>query len=82
MNVEKIQQKANNFAHNYFDMHDNHFNGLSTGYIRGYEEGAMDFVNWLTKHPLDFQFADKNQLIGLDMKYYSSEELYKTFKNE
>ena len=34
MNVEKIQQKANNFAHNYFDMYDNHFNGLSTGFIK------------------------------------------------
>ena len=82
MNVEKIHQKANDFAHNYFNMHDSHYNGLKEGYLRGYESGAINFALWLFKHPLDFQYAKENQFIGLDKRYYSIEELYKIFENE
>jgi len=80
MNAE---QKANNYAHNYFDMHEsNSYKMLKQGYLKGYSDGAKEFLHWLFDHPLDFQFGSKNYLIGLDMKNYSIDELYKIFENE
>lgn len=40
---------------------------------------AVEFNNFISNHKLDFQTAGKNRWIGLDMKYYTTEELYLMF---
>ena len=44
---------------------------------RMYSE-AIEFAEWIRIK--DFQTASKDNWIGLDMKYYTTEELFKQFK--
>jgi hypothetical protein len=46
---------------------------------RMYSE-AIEFAEWIRIK--DFQTASKNNWIGLDMKYYTTQELFEQFKNK
>jgi hypothetical protein len=46
---------------------------------RMYSE-AIEFAEWIRIK--DFQTASKDNWIGLDMKYYTTEELFKQFKKK
>ena len=46
---------------------------------RMYSE-AIEFAEWIRIK--DFQTASKDNWIGLDMKYYTTEELFEQFKNK
>lgn len=37
---------------------------------------AIEFAEWISNHPLDFQTDIERNWIGLDMKTYTTEELY------
>ena len=39
----------------------------------------IKFAQWISDHRLDFQPATNKRFIGLDMKYYTCEELYEEF---
>jgi len=41
---------------------------------------AIEFAEWIRIK--DFQTASKNNWIGLDMKYYTTEELFEQFKKK
>lgn len=41
---------------------------------------AIEFAEWIRIK--DFQTASKDNWIGLDMKYYTTEELFEQFKNK
>ena len=43
---------------------------------------AIEFGKWISNNPLDFQTASNKRFIGLDMKYYTSEELFTKFIEE
>jgi hypothetical protein len=45
---------------------------------RSYSE-AIEFAEWIRIK--DFQTASKDNWIGLDMKYYTTKELFEQFKN-
>ena len=40
---------------------------------------AIKFAKYIVNHRLSFQPASKLDFIGLDMKYYSAEELWNKF---
>jgi hypothetical protein len=46
---------------------------------RRYSE-AIEFAEWIRIK--DFQTASKNNWIGLDMKYYTTQELFEQFKKK
>ena len=46
---------------------------------RMYNE-AIEFAEWIRIK--DFQTASKNNWIGLDMKYYTTQELFEQFKKK
>ena len=46
---------------------------------RMYSE-AIEFAEWIRIK--DFQTASKDNWIGLDMKYYTTEELFEQFKKQ
>jgi hypothetical protein len=46
---------------------------------RMYNE-AIEFAEWIRVK--DFQTASKNNWIGLDMKYYTTQELFEQFKKK
>ena len=46
---------------------------------RMYSE-AIEFAEWIRVK--DFQTASKDNWIGLDMKYFTTEELFEQFKNK
>ena len=46
---------------------------------RMYSE-AIEFAEWISIK--DFQTASKDRWIGLDMKYYTTEELFQQFKKK
>jgi len=46
---------------------------------RMYSE-AIEFAEWIRIK--DFQTASKDNWIGLDMKYYTTQELFEQFKNK
>jgi len=46
---------------------------------RMYSE-AIEFAEWIRIK--DFQTASKNNWIGLDMKYYTTQELFEQFKKK
>ena len=41
---------------------------------------AIEFAEWIRIK--DFQTASKDNWIGLDMKYYTTEELFEQFKKK
>jgi hypothetical protein len=41
---------------------------------------AIEFAEWIRIK--DFQTASKNNWIGLDIKYYTTQELFEQFKNK
>ena len=43
---------------------------------------AIEFAEWISNSPLNFQSASKQRFIGLNMKYYTAEELFEIFKKE
>jgi hypothetical protein len=62
-----------------------------TAYEKGFELGAkwqaermysesIDFAEWIRVK--DFQTTSKDNWIGLDMKYYTTEELFEQFKKK
>jgi hypothetical protein len=63
----------------------------SGGFIVGFKEGAkwqeermyseaIEFAEWIRIK--DFQTTSKDNWIGLDMKYYTTEELFEQFKKK
>ena len=46
------------------------------------ENLAIEFAEWISNNPLNFQSASKQRFIGLNMKYYTAEELFEIFKKE
>lgn len=44
------------------------------------EQKSIDFVRWIANHPLDFQTTADGAWIGVDMKTYSSTELFELYK--
>jgi hypothetical protein len=46
---------------------------------RSYSE-AIEFAEWIRIK--DFQTTSKNNWIGLDMKYYTTQELFEQFKKK
>jgi hypothetical protein len=46
---------------------------------RSYSE-AIEFAEWIRIK--DFQTTSKNNWIGLDMKYYTTQELFEEFKKK
>jgi hypothetical protein len=64
---------------------------LNTDLKRGFVEGAkwqqermyseaIEFAEWIRIK--DFQTTSKNNWIGLDMKYYTTQELFEQFKKK
>ena len=53
------------------------FDGARWQQERMYSE-AIEFAEWIRIK--DFQTASKDNWIGLDMKYYTTEELFEQFK--
>lgn len=43
---------------------------------------AILFADWICRHNLDFQTTSDGYWIGLNMQIYSSDDLYKIFKQE
>jgi hypothetical protein len=85
---ETLEQAAENYAHNNFNMHEtNSYKELKKGFEAGvkwqaetmYNE-AIEFAEWIRIK--DFQTASKNNWIGLDMKYYTTQELFEQFKKK
>jgi hypothetical protein len=83
---EEIEQLAENNA-NEFDLErgEMHY-GAYYSYIEGYTQCQKDmaytsirFAEWVRIK--DFQTASRNNWIGLDMKYYTTKELFEQFKN-
>ena len=46
------------------------------------ENLPIEFAEWILNNPLNFQSASKQRFIGLNMKYYTAEELFEIFKKE
>jgi len=44
------------------------------------QQESIAFAEWISNHKLDFQPASDGRFIGLDMVYYTAEQLYKEFK--
>lgn len=57
----------------HFDDHDYRDAALIT------EKIAIEFAKFISNHKLDFQPAADSKFIGLDMKYYTAEQLFQEF---
>ena len=81
MNKETLEEAAERFS---IDIREENY---KDGFIEGakwqqermYSE-AIEFAEWIRIK--DFQTASKDNWIGLDMKYYTTEELFEQFKKE
>ena len=84
MNKETLEEAAiincESITHPYCDREKSMFiKGAEWAQERMYSE-AIEFAEWIRIK--DFQTASKDNWIGLDMKYYTTEELFKQFKKE
>lgn len=89
-----IENRAEYFANNNFEMHDNHFKGLKKGYEEGYRDASKDifkFIDWLLSIPVtryqgistepeEYMPKEFNLLRGDLIK--NGEELLKQFRYE
>jgi hypothetical protein len=79
---ETIEEAANNWIKNTSE-----FLSVKNGFIEGakwqaermYSE-VIEFAEWIRIK--DFQTASKNNWIGLDMKYYTTQELFEQYKKK
>ena len=82
MEKETIEEAANNWIKNTSE-----FVSVKNGFIEGakwqaermYSE-AIEFAEWIRIK--DFQTTSKNNWIGLDMEYYTTQELFEQFKKK
>ena len=84
MNKETLEEAAiincESITHPYCDREKSMFiKGAEWQADRMYSE-AIEFAEWIRIK--DFQTASKDNWIGLDMKYYTTEELFEQFKNK
>ena len=84
MNKETLEEAAiincESITHPYCDREKSMFiKGAEWQADRMYSE-AIEFAEWIRIK--DFQTASKDNWIGLDMKYYTTEELFEQFKKE
>jgi hypothetical protein len=63
----------------YSSFHDSFIQGAKWQQERMYSE-AIEFAEWIRIK--DFQTASKDNWIGLDMKYYTTQELFEQFKKK
>ena len=87
---ETLEEAANKYAST--TKPENDFEqGLSVGKALGFTEGAkwqaermyseaIEFADWIRIK--DFQATSKNNWIGLDMKYYTTQDLFEQFKKK
>jgi len=71
----KTEEEAKKRAANYMALK----GALDVKEERMYNE-AVEFAEWIRSK--DFQTASKNRWIGLNMKYYTTEELFEQFKKK
>jgi hypothetical protein len=84
MTHETIEEAAEkyarfNFDSSFLDINDHFIAGAKWQAERMYNE-AIEFAEWIRIK--DFQTASKNNWIGLDMKYYTTQELFEQFKKK
>lgn len=83
MKQETIEEAAEKYASH--SLKEERQKDLKMGFIEGakwmqermYSE-AIEFAEWIRIK--DFQTTSKDNWIGLDMKYYTTEELFEQFK--
>ncbi len=93
MEKETLEEAAENYASKKLQRPITIYNPLESnvaeyvGFIEGakyqaermYSE-AIEFAEWIRIK--DFQTTSKNNWIGLDMKYYTTQELFEKFKKK
>jgi hypothetical protein len=78
MNQETIEEAAKNYSDDKSEQLD-FIVGAKWQSKRMFSE-AIEFTEWIRIK--DFQTTSKNNWIGLDMKYYTTEELFEQFKKK
>jgi hypothetical protein len=79
MKQETLEEAAANLADPNICKTDNWIAGAKWQSERMYSE-AIEFAEWIRIK--DFQTTSKNNWIGLDMKYYTTQELFEQFKKK
>jgi len=77
--AETLEEAAANLANPNICKTDNWIAGAKWQQERMYSE-AIEFAEWIRIK--DFQTTSKNNWIGLDMRYYTTEELFEQFKKK
>lgn len=44
------------------------------------EQEAINFAEWISNHPQDFETGGNGQFVGLNCKYVSSQSLYQEYQ--
>jgi hypothetical protein len=94
--IEEVDENKKNLHYykqvmNPYPVGEYSYTAYEKGFIEGYQEStklqaermyneAIDFAEWIRIK--NFQTASKNNWIGLDMKYYTTQELFKQFKKK
>ena len=85
--METLEEAAKTFATRFTSRSTPNWESFKLGFIEGakwqqermYSE-AIEFAEWIRIK--DFQTASKDNWIGLDMKYFTTEELFEQFKKK